>query len=174
MGGSAVDPELAPPAARRNRSGHHLPSKVSVHVPAYNEPPDMLKQTLDALAALDYPNFEVLIIDNNTKDPAVWQPVEEYCRELGPCFRFFHVDPLAGFKAGALNFALRETAPDAEIIAVIDSDYIVDHNWLRALVPQFRDPKMAIVQSPQDYRDDTENAFKAMCYAEYRGFSTSA
>lgn len=144
--------------------------KVSVHVPAYNEPPDMLKQTLDALAVMDYPNFEVVIVDNNTKDPAVWQPVEEYCRELGPRFRFFHVDPLAGFKAGALNFALRETAPDAEIIAVIDSDYIVDRNWLRALVPQFRDPKMAIVQSPQDYRDDTENAFKAMCYAEYRGF----
>jgi glycosyltransferase involved in cell wall biosynthesis len=38
----------------------------------------MLKQTLDALAALDYPNFEVLVIDNNTKDPAVCQPVEEY------------------------------------------------------------------------------------------------
>jgi len=29
---------------------------------------------------------------------------------------------------------------------------------------------MAIVQAPQDYRDEHENAFKAMCYAEYRGF----
>jgi len=144
--------------------------KVSVHVPAYNEPPDMLKQTLDALAVLNYPNFEVLVIDNNTKNPEIWQPVEAYCRELGPQFRFFHVDPLAGFKAGALNFALRETAADAEIVAVIDSDYIVTKDWLQALVPQFKNEKMAIVQAPQDYRDDSENAFKAMCNVEYRGF----
>ncbi len=31
-------------------------------------------------------------------------------------------------------------------------------------------PKIAIVQAPQDYRDDAVNAFKAMCYEEYRGF----
>ena len=144
--------------------------KVSVHVPAYNEPPDMLIQTLDALAALEYPDFEVLVIDNNTKDPAVWQPVEAHCATLGERFRFFHVDPLSGFKAGALNFALRETAPDAAVVAVIDSDYLVEPSWLRELVPLFNDEKMAIVQAPQDYRDGNENAFKAMCQAEYRGF----
>ena len=143
---------------------------VSIHVPAYNEPPDMMIQTLDALSRLDYPRFEVLVIDNNTKDPAVWQPVEEHCRQLGERFRFFHVDPLAGFKAGALNFALRQTAPEAAVVAVIDSDYMVEPDWLRALVPQFADANMAIVQAPQDYRDGDENAFKAMCLAEYRGF----
>jgi cellulose synthase/poly-beta-1,6-N-acetylglucosamine synthase-like glycosyltransferase len=57
---------------------------VSVHVPCYNEPPEMVKQTLNALANLDYPDFEVLIIDNNTKDPAVWEPVRDYCETLGP------------------------------------------------------------------------------------------
>ncbi|WP_288856562.1 glycosyltransferase, partial [uncultured Pseudomonas sp.] len=74
--------------------------KVSIHVPCYNEPPEMVKQTLDALAALDYPDYEVLIIDNNTKDPAVWEPVRDYCETLGPRFKFFHVAPLAGFKGG--------------------------------------------------------------------------
>lgn len=143
---------------------------VSVQVPAYNEPPDMLIQTLDALAALDYPHFEVVVVDNNTKDPAMWQPVAAHCRQLGPRFRFFHVDPLAGFKAGALNFALRETDAAAEIVAVIDSDYIVERNWLREMAPLFTDPRMAIVQAPQDYRDGDESAFKAMCLAEYRGF----
>ena len=143
---------------------------VSVHVPAYNEPPDMLMQTLDALAALDYPRFEVVVIDNNTKDPAVWQPVAAHCETLGPRFRFFHVDPLSGFKAGALNFALRETDPDAEVVAVIDSDYIVSPQWLREMTPLFKDPKIAIAQAPQDYRDGHESAFKAMCLAEYRGF----
>jgi exo-beta-1,3-glucanase (GH17 family)/cellulose synthase/poly-beta-1,6-N-acetylglucosamine synthase-like glycosyltransferase len=143
---------------------------VSVHVPAYNEPPDMLIETLTALSRLDYPRYEVIVIDNNTKDPAVWQPVEAHCRKLGERFRFFHVDPLAGFKSGALNYGLRQTADDAQIIAVIDSDYVVQPNWLRDLVPAFGRKEVAIVQAPQDYRDGEQNAFKAMSYAEYRGF----
>jgi len=143
---------------------------VSVHVPAYNEPPDMMIRTLDALAQLDYPRFEVIVIDNNTSDPAVWQPVRDHCERLGARFRFFHEDPLAGFKAGALNLALQHTDPAAEIIAVIDSDYLVDPRWLRDLTPQLLQEKTAIMQAPQDYRDAQENAFKAMCYAEYRGF----
>ena len=144
--------------------------KVSIHVPCYNEPPEMVKQTLDALANLDYPDFEVLIIDNNTKDPAVWEPVQAYCEQLGPRFRFFHVAPLHGFKGGALNYILPHTAPDAEVVAVIDSDYCVDRNWLKHMVPHFADPEIAVVQSPQDYRDDQESAFKKLCYAEYKGF----
>lgn len=147
----------------------YLP-KVSVHVPAYNEPADMMIETLNALARLDYPNFEVLVIDNNTRDEAVWRPVEAHCARLGERFRFFHVSPLKGFKAGALNYALRQTADDAGIIAVIDSDYQVDSNWLRDLVSAFDNPRVAIVQSPQDYRDQYDNAFKSMCFAEYRGF----
>ena len=146
------------------------PPMVSIHLPAYNEPSAMVMQTLDALAALDYPCFEVLVVDNNTRDPQVWKPVEAHCRKLGPRFRFFHVNPMSGFKSGALNFALSHTSADAQIIAVIDSDYIVTPNWLHELVPQFKEPKIGIVQAPQDYRDGDENAFKAMCYTEYRGF----
>ena len=143
---------------------------VSVHVPAYNEPPEMLIETLNALERLDYPRYEVIVIDNNTRDPAVWEPVKSHCELLGPRFRFFHEDPLGGFKAGALNYALQRTHGDAGIIAVIDSDYLVEPRWLRDLVPQFSQAEIAIVQAPQDYRDDQLNAFKAMCYAEYRGF----
>jgi exo-beta-1,3-glucanase (GH17 family)/cellulose synthase/poly-beta-1,6-N-acetylglucosamine synthase-like glycosyltransferase len=143
---------------------------VSVHVPIHNEPADMVIETLKALAGLDYPRFEVIIVDNNTKDPQIWQPVAARCREFGSHFRFFHVDSLSGFKAGALNYALARTDADAQIIAVIDSDYVVDSRWLRDLVPQFKDPHIGIVQAPQDYRDSAGSAFKAMCYAEYRGF----
>jgi exo-beta-1,3-glucanase (GH17 family)/cellulose synthase/poly-beta-1,6-N-acetylglucosamine synthase-like glycosyltransferase len=144
--------------------------KVSIHVPTHDEPPDMVIETLDALARLDYPDYEVLVVDNNTRDEAVWRPVEAHCARLGARFRFFHVDPIAGFKAGALNFALRNTAADAGLIAVIDSDYLVAPGWLRELVPQFADPATGIVQAPQDYRDGDASAFKAMCRAEYRGF----
>jgi exo-beta-1,3-glucanase (GH17 family)/cellulose synthase/poly-beta-1,6-N-acetylglucosamine synthase-like glycosyltransferase len=144
--------------------------KVSVHVPCYNEPPEMVIDTLKALERLDYPDFEVLVIDNNTKDPAVWQPVKTYCENLGPRFRFFHLDPWPGFKAGALNFALKETAADAEIIATIDSDYVVERNWLKDLVALFEDPNVGLVQAPQDYRDARESLFKRMCFWEYAGF----
>jgi cellulose synthase/poly-beta-1,6-N-acetylglucosamine synthase-like glycosyltransferase len=151
-----------------------LPDKdlplISVHIPTYNEPPDMVIKTLDGLATLDYPSFEVVVVDNNTKDPAVWEPVAKYCKKLGPRFRFFHVDPLGGFKAGALNYALRETHQEAEIIAIIDSDYVVEPSWLRDLAPTFKDSKIAIIQAPQDYRDDGTSAFKNMCYHEYKGF----
>ena len=144
--------------------------RVSIHVPAHNEPPEMLKETLNALARLDYPDFEVLVIDNNTDDPNVWKPVQRHCARLGEKFRFFHVNPIEGFKAGALNYALKETDPTAEIIAVIDSDYIVDPQWLAEMVPGFENPDMAIVQAPQDYHDGDQSLFKAMINAEYQGF----
>ncbi|MCF7969788.1 MAG: glycosyltransferase [Methylococcaceae bacterium] len=144
--------------------------KVSLHVPIHNEPPDMVKQTLAALAKLDYPNLEVLIIDNNTKDPEVWQPVEAECARLGSTFRFFHLENWPGYKAGAINYALTQTAEDAEIIGVIDSDYIVEPDWLKGLVPYFTKKDVGFVQAPQDYRDWQENSFKALCHWEYAGF----
>ncbi len=156
-------------ARRQTVTDDKLPM-VSIHVPIHNEPADMVMETLDALARLDYPRYEVIVVDNNTPDEDIWKPVERHCRVLGGQFHFYHRNPLPGFKAGALNFALQQTAPNAEIIAVIDSDYIVDSNWLRELVPEFSNRDIAIVQAPQDYRDGCENAFKAMCHAEYRGF----
>jgi len=144
--------------------------KVSIHVPAHNEPPEMVKATLNCLAQLDYPDFEVLLIDNNTRNGDMWQPVADHCRLLGERFRFFHVDPLRGYKAGALNFALANMAPDADVVAVIDSDYQVKPSWLKDLVPILNKPGIGFVQAPQDYRDGNENIFKTMCYAEYQGF----
>ncbi len=149
--------------------GAKLP-KVSLHVAICNEPPEMVKQTLNALAALDYGNFEVLVIDNNTHDPAMWEPVAAHCARLGEHFRFFTLGQYPGYKAGALNFALRETAPDAEIVGIIDSDYIVDPDWLRCMVPAFADPKIGFTQSPQDYRDNDGSLFKRMMFWEYAGF----
>ena len=120
--------------------------------------------------ALDYPDFEVIVIDNNTKDPAVWRPVQDYCAQLGERFRFFHFDVMKGFKAGALNYVLSQTAPDAKVIGVIDSDYMVRADWLKALVPYFDDRKIGYVQAPQDHRDWTGDRFKEMLNWEYAGF----
>ena len=143
---------------------------VSLHLPICNEPPLMVRQTLDALAELDYPDFEVLVIDNNTLDPSLWEPVAEHCARLGPRFRFFHLGRHPGYKAGALNFARRQTAPEAEVIGVLDSDYLVSPDWLRCMVPQFSDPAIGFVQSPQDYRDNDGSFFKRLMFWEYAGF----
>ncbi|MEZ5566698.1 MAG: glycosyltransferase family 2 protein [Gammaproteobacteria bacterium] len=130
----------------------------------------MVIQTLDALAQLDYPDFGGWSSQTTTRDESVWRPLEAHCAVLGSRFRFFHAAPLAGFKAGALNFALSRTADDVTVVAVIDSDYVVAANWLRDLIPAFANPRLAIVQAPQDYRDPLDSAFKASCYAEYSGF----
>lgn len=145
-------------------------ARVSVHVPCYNEPPAMVIETLNALARLDYDNFDVIVLDNNTPEPQTWAPVEAHCAALGSRFRFYHYDDMAGFKAGALNEALRLTDPATSFIAVIDSDYQVEPFWLRRALPFFASENIAVVQGPQDYRDGRQNIFKAMAYEEYRGF----
>lgn len=144
--------------------------KVSLHLPCYNEPPEMVKQTLDSLAKLDYPNFEVLVLDNNTRDPEVWKPVQAYCAALGDKFRFYHLGKWPGAKSGALNFALTQTARDAEIVGVIDSDYQVTEDWLTVLVPYFENEKVGWVQAPQDHREWENDLFKEWINWEYAGF----
>jgi cellulose synthase/poly-beta-1,6-N-acetylglucosamine synthase-like glycosyltransferase len=144
--------------------------KVSIHIPAYQEPPEMLKLTLDAVARLDYPNFECVLVINNTPDPAMWRPVEEHCKTLGERFKFVREDNLQGFKAGALRLALARTASDAEIIGVLDADYVVHSDWLKDLVPVFADPKVGLIQAPQDHRDGERSAMHHAMNGEYAGF----
>jgi exo-beta-1,3-glucanase (GH17 family)/cellulose synthase/poly-beta-1,6-N-acetylglucosamine synthase-like glycosyltransferase len=143
---------------------------VSIHLPCCNEPPEMVTLTLNSLAHLDYRNFEVIVIDNNTKDEAKWKPVEAFVATLGPRFRFFHLPSWPGFKAGALNFALGQTDPRAEIIGVVDADYAVSRNWLSSLVGHFDGRQVAVVQAPQAHRDFEANAFQRMCNWEFDGF----
>jgi exo-beta-1,3-glucanase (GH17 family)/cellulose synthase/poly-beta-1,6-N-acetylglucosamine synthase-like glycosyltransferase len=144
--------------------------KVSIHVPAHREPPDMLKATLDAVARLDYPNFECVVVINNTPDPAYWLPIEEHCRALGDRFKFLNADNIAGYKAGALRLALAHTANDAEIIGVIDADYVVQPNWLKELVPAFVDARVGMIQAPQDHRDSERTVMHHAMNGEYAGF----
>jgi cellulose synthase/poly-beta-1,6-N-acetylglucosamine synthase-like glycosyltransferase len=144
--------------------------KVSIHIPAYFEPVDMLKQTLDAVSRLDYPNFECIVIINNTPDPAFWQPIQDHCRMLGEGFKFINAEKVQGFKAGALRIAMDRTAADAEIIGILDADYMVDPDWLKDLVPVFADPRVGIVQAPQEHRDQDRSLMHYIMNGEYAGF----
>ena len=143
---------------------------ISLHLPAYDEPPEVVEATLKKIAALDYPAYEVLVVDNNTPDESTWRPIEKLCQELGPRFRFFHLDRWPGYKSGALNFALTQTSPSAEIIGVVDADYQVDPLFLRELVPAFTDPQLAFIQAPQDYRDFQPGSFSEAMYYSYEYF----
>src|SRR5882757_4782332 len=144
--------------------------KVSIHVPAYFEPVEMLKQTLDAVSRLDYPNFECVVIINNTPDPEFWQPIQDHCRTLGERFKFINAEKVKGFKAGALRIAMDRTAADAEIIGIIDADYVVQPDWLKDLVPVFADPRVGLVQAPQEHRDGDRSLMHYIMNGEYAGF----
>jgi cellulose synthase/poly-beta-1,6-N-acetylglucosamine synthase-like glycosyltransferase len=143
---------------------------VSIHLACCNEPPEMVIATIDSLAAMQYGNFEVLVLDNNTKDEALWRPLEARCAELGPRFRFFHLENWPGFKAGALNFGLKQTDPRAEVVGVVDADYVVSPDWLSCLIPHFDAPDVGVVQAPQAHRDWETQPFRRMCNWEFEGF----
>lgn len=148
------------------------PYRISIHLPCYAEPPAVVQETMNRLAALDYGNFEVLVCDNNTRDEALWRPLEEHCRRLNAAagkeiFRFFHISPLPGAKAGALNFCLERMDPDTEIVAVVDADYYSEPDFLSRLAPFFDDPRVGYVQTPHDYRDYAGNAYLTGSYWEY-------
>ena len=144
--------------------------KVSIHIPAYFEPVEMLKQTLDAVSRLDYPNFECVVIINNTPDPEFWRPIQDHCRTLGERFKFINAEKVKGFKAGALKIAMDRTAVDAEIIGIIDADYVVRADWLKDLVPVFADPNVGLVQAPQEHRDGDRSLMHYIMNGEYAGF----
>ncbi|GAC1370893.1 MAG: hypothetical protein NVSMB43_06450 [Pseudarthrobacter sp.] len=147
--------------------------RVSIHVPTHAEPPAVVISTLDALAALDYPDFEVLVIDNNTEDPALWEPLREHCLRLGPRFRFLHVEGISGAKAGALNWAAPHTDPDAELIGVVDADYHVSPDWLKRTIGHFAEPRVGFVQAPHAYRDHEGSRFRRWANWEYTVFFTT-
>lgn len=147
---------------------------ISIHLACCNEPPDMVIATLKSLLALDYKAFEVIVVDNNTADKTLWVPVRDFMASLpersAARFRFFHLPTWPGFKAGALNFALTHTDARAQVIGVVDADYVVKPEWLRSLVGYFDDQQVGIVQAPQAHRDWGATVFRKMMNWEYDGF----
>ena len=143
---------------------------VSLHLPAYNEPPELLIETIKAVENIDYPDFEIVVMDNNTADPDVYGPVEEYC-EGRERVRFVHVAPWPGYKAGACNLALRSyTDPRAEIIGIVDADDIVQPHYLRETVSYFSDEQLGFVQTFEGNRDYEGSAYYTACVNSYQSF----
>jgi cellulose synthase/poly-beta-1,6-N-acetylglucosamine synthase-like glycosyltransferase len=144
---------------------------VSLHVPAHNEPPEMVIETLRSLLRIDYPRYEVIVVDDNTAEEAMWRPVEQWCAANG--VKFAHLQNWPGYKSGALNYALGERMdPDTEIVGVVDSDYQIDPWFLRRCVPLFEDQGVGFIQAPQDYRDWHASGYLRRLYYSYKYFFT--
>ncbi|HEY1518775.1 MAG TPA: glycosyltransferase [Solirubrobacteraceae bacterium] len=142
---------------------------VCLQVPCYNEPPDMVIETLNSLRSLDYPNYEIQVLDDNTDDESLWRPVEGWCKEHD--VKFVHLSDWPGYKSGALNYALGHMVEDScELIGVIDSDYQIEPHFLRRCAPLFADEKVGFIQAPQDYRDWQEAPFYRRLYYSYHYF----
>ncbi|MFM1879776.1 MAG: Cellulose synthase 1 [Pseudomonadota bacterium] len=145
--------------------------KVSIHLACSNEPPSMVIDAIQNLLRLNWPALEVIVVDNNTREASLWRPIADFVAETDdPRLQFFHLPNWPGFKAGALNFALHQTDPEAAWIGVVDADYLVAPDWLEKVSGYFDDPRTGLIQAPQAHRDPLSQPFSRMAYWEYEGF----
>jgi cellulose synthase (UDP-forming) len=115
--------------------------RVAVLIPTYNEPPDVLLPTIAAAVALK-PKHETWVLDDGHRDD-----IRELAETLGA--RYLTRPTNEHAKAGNLNHALDHI--HADIVGVLDADHVPTARFLTALLPYFEDPKLAFVQSPQDF-----------------------
>jgi O-antigen biosynthesis protein len=140
---------------RRTVEQLQKPPRVSVVVCSYNGG-RTLEQCLRSLLDLDYPDFEVLVVDDGSTD---------HTRSIVvrfPSVRVIHQSNL-GLSA-ARNVGLREAT--GTIIAYTDSDCYVDPNWLAHLVYQLQRTDAAGVGGPNL---SPEDGWLAACVAASPG-----
>lgn len=99
------------------------------HRPAY------LRKCLEAVARLEPPANEVIVVDNSVGDGET----EIVAREFSVRYT---IEPIVGLSR-ARNRGLRESS--SEIIAYVDDDAAPDERWLGLLIEQFADPTVAVV-----------------------------
>jgi len=128
-------------SARLVQAGEYLPT-VDVFVPTYSEPVEMLRRTIIGCQAMDYPNKQIYLLDDQRR-PAM----KRLAQELG-CNYLDRPDN-SHAKAGNLNHAL--PLSQGELILCFDADFIPLRDFLHRTVGFFRDPEVAMVQTPQNF-----------------------
>lgn len=108
--------------------------KISILIPAYNEE-KYIGACLDSLAVLQYPNYEVIVCNNNSTDHTC-AIVERY-----PTIRLVH-ETKKGPNA-ARQKAL--SVSTGEIIATLDADCLVPPDWALQAIPHFSNPRVVAV-----------------------------
>lgn len=133
-------------AVRRERNRQNEPDpdhpgflpSVTVLVPAYNEEAHIL-ETVDACLAIDYPDFEVMVVDDGSSDGTrrLLEPLATAGR-----IRLLAKEMNEG-KALALNDGL--VVARGEICVIIDADARPDPQVLHAMVGHFGSARVAAV-----------------------------
>ena len=119
-----------------NGNGYHLELGyhpfVSVHVAAYNEK-RVIERLLTALDQLDYPEYEVVVVDDSTDESV--QILQRW--QANHRFKILHRTSREGYKGGALREALKVTDPRTEYIVVFDADSVPFPDSIDRLLPLF-------------------------------------
>ncbi len=145
--------------------------KVSIHIPAYREPPEMLKATLDAVARLDYPNFECVVVINNTPDPAFWRPVEEHCRDARRALQVHQrrqARGLQGRRAARSRSRTPRPTPRSSASSTPTMSCVRTGSRISCRSSPIR--KVGLIQAPQDHRDGDRSVMHHAMNGEYAGF----
>jgi GT2 family glycosyltransferase len=119
------------PLCERNRTNRLREAPFASVVVATHNRPDSLAATLESLLAMDYPNFEVIVVDNAPSTNATAELIAQTYSAKG--VRYAREDePGLG---RAHNRGLPEVR--GSIVAFTDDDVLVDRNWLAELVRGF-------------------------------------
>jgi cellulose synthase/poly-beta-1,6-N-acetylglucosamine synthase-like glycosyltransferase/peptidoglycan/xylan/chitin deacetylase (PgdA/CDA1 family) len=122
-------------ARRRPAAPSYLPA-VAVLVPAYNEAVG-IERAVRSLAASDYPDFEVIVVDDGSTDETA-EIVERLALARVRVLRKAN-----GGKASALNAGIEATS--APIVVMVDGDTVFEVETLRRLVQPLADPTVGAV-----------------------------
>lgn len=114
---------------------------VDVFIPTHDEPVDIVRRTVLAALAIRYPH-ETWLLDDGERPQ-----MEELAREAG-C-RYVARSDHRNAKAGNLNHAL--SLASGEFVALFDADHVASAFFLDRTLGYFRDPRLAFVQTPQDF-----------------------
>ena len=126
---------------------------ISVHLAICNEPPSIVINTINSILNQNYQNFELVIISNNTTNSASYEPVQKFAADHKKKIKFYHLNKVKGFKAGALNIALSKTNPKSNYIFTVDADYELKPQALVIAVRSINVQNVEVLQFPQDYRN---------------------
>ena len=130
--------------------------RLSFQLMTCAEPVAMVIETIKSLLAIKADDDEILIVDNNNTQTISYEPLAQFCASLDARHNvhFYHIDSVAGFKAGALNLALGLMDPNCSHIVVVDSDYQALPQARTSIANAIeRYPTHALLQFPQFYRD---------------------
>ena len=130
---------------------------VDVFVTTFKEPLHIIRRTVMAAKALEYPH-KTWVLDDGKRDE-----VKALAEELG--LGYLRRPDNKNAKAGNLNYGFAHTS--ADFVMSIDADHIVLPHALDILLGFFADENVALVQTPQDYYNT--DAFQYMKSARTKG-----